>query len=224
MNSGDSEPIAFAPLRINVIPHISAAPTIPTTQSPGDPGAPAPTIPVDTMVPGGDFAGEFGGEFVDAPEPFTEEDCVDLAETIWNTPGMMLGDHLDPDPKKVAKFGRELYKYCTKKGIDPTDWFFDEFGLIAIGGSMAITMYRAHKEHKSETKYDRYKPDKRERETRVLDKPKKTENNDGIIQGEKTVYSEEDTSYKSETTEYAPTDNDALHEPVDEGELEYARL
>jgi len=156
-----------------------------------------------------------GGEFVVQPEEqFTEEDCIEISDMFWNTPGMLAGDHLTPDPVHVTKFGKALYKYCVKKNIDPNDFIFDEMPLLITGGKIATSMWRAHKSHKGDDKlYKQSNPDKPERK---LGKSSKTGNDDGVIHHEHNEYSDEDRQPKQETTEYAP--NETPHETVPENE------
>lgn len=168
------------------------------------------------------FDENFGGDFSEQPEEFSIEDAEDFSEMIWNMPAMFLGEHLEPDPAKLKKFSRELHKYCSKKGIDPSEYMFDELPLMMVGGTMGLTMWKAHKDHKKDG-HDQVVPEHEyARETRILKEPVRTSNDDGMIQGEKTVFTAKEKAFKPETTEYAP------NEPVDMGdgveELEFARL
>jgi len=183
--SADSSDIAinFTPIDIAVIPHIANVPNINVQ---GEPEAAIVSDATDVSVePVADQVIDFGGDFSEpSAEVFTMEDAEDFSEMIWNMPAMFMGDHLEPDPAKLKKFSRELYKYCSKKGIDPSEYLFDELPLMMVGGTMGLTMWRAHKDHKNGDSHDvqSISPEPI-RDDRILENPVKTANDDGIIQG-----------------------------------------
>lgn len=126
----------FSNEKIAVSPHARAN----LTASPGVPEAVAP------------------GGYVEEPEPaavaidgasLTEADCIELSMICVNIPSMFGNPHLERSEAQCTPFGRQLYKYCLKKGIDPADWVFDEFGLVVTGVGLIGGMWSDHKAHKA---------------------------------------------------------------------------
>lgn len=74
----------------------------------------------------------------------TQDSCMDLARIVWNLPGMVWGEHLERTDDQIRPFAREMFRYCKKKQIDPSDYLFDEFGLVIIGLGVAGGMRRDH--------------------------------------------------------------------------------
>jgi hypothetical protein len=71
---------------------------------------------------------------------FGEDDLMILSDSVINTLPCAIWSKLPPIPKeKVEAFNLELYKYCVRKGIDPRDYLFDEFGLVMTGVGIAAT-------------------------------------------------------------------------------------
>ena len=102
---------------------------------------------------------QFGGEGgVGVPEDqapvadFTKEDAILLASSIWNIPGAILGDHLEPDPKLVERFGEQLYGYCVRKEVNLWDYAFEELPLMISGGTLAAAMVKSQLQHMAEEK------------------------------------------------------------------------
>ena len=98
--------------------------------------------------------GEEEGEGIneELPDDFTVEDCEMLCNSIINVPSIFAGAYLIRTPEQVKPFANELYKYCVKKGINPMDYFFDEFGLLIAGVTLAGGMYKDYTEHKEKEK------------------------------------------------------------------------
>lgn len=77
---------------------------------------------------------------------YTEEDTLFITETFWNIPCIFF-DKIPPrDPDKLKKFNTQFFKYCRKKGINPWDYFFDEFPLAMAGIGMGMGIWRDYKE------------------------------------------------------------------------------
>jgi hypothetical protein len=102
-----------------------------------------------------------GVPLLDQPDPFdfrqpeaeaavTFEECRDVTMMIVNIPGMFGMSHLARDERQCAPFAKELHKYCERKGLDPRDWFFDEFGMCLTGFGLVGGMWRDHKEYKAD--------------------------------------------------------------------------
>ena len=106
--------------------------------------------------------------FAPQPDPFdfreaepeaavTLDECKDVTMMIVNIPGMFGMSHLTRDEQQCAPFAKELHKYCERKGLDPRDWFFDEFGMCLTGFGLVGGMWKDHKEYKAEHKNDKKK-------------------------------------------------------------------
>lgn len=89
-------------------------------------------------------------EFDGAGEVTTLEECESLSRMLWNTPGMLMGDHLNRSDEQIKLYGKELYLYCSKKGIDPRDYVGDWMPLAVLTGSMGLGMIKDHKAHKKD--------------------------------------------------------------------------
>lgn len=77
---------------------------------------------------------------------YTEEDLLFITETFWNIPCIFLEKIPPRDPEKLKKFNTQFFKYCRKKGINPFDYFFDEFPLAMAGIGMGMGIWRDYKE------------------------------------------------------------------------------
>ena len=139
--------LPFVHIPIDVVTEVSKLP-IPQLGA-GSPIVDYQTIEDDALSP------------IDQPDPFdfrqpeaeaavTIEECRDVTMMIVNIPGMFGMPHLARDEQQCAPFAKELHKYCERKGLDPRDWFFDEFGMCLTGFGLLGGMYRDHKEYKAE--------------------------------------------------------------------------
>ncbi len=120
----------FSTEQIKVVPHIR----VPTAGSQGLPVGMAPELPAgdpaDLNIPEGDL---------------TEKDCIELTMICVNIPGMFGNPHLERSEAQCTPFGRQLHRYCQKKGIDPSDYIFDEFGMVVTGVGLVGGMWADHK-------------------------------------------------------------------------------
>lgn len=91
-----------------------------------------------------------GAEFSGTGEVTTLEECESLSRMLWNTPGMLMGDHLTRSDEQIKLYGKELYLYCSKKGIDPRDYVGDWMPLAVLTGTMGIGMFKDHKAYKKD--------------------------------------------------------------------------
>lgn len=86
----------------------------------------------------------------------SEKDCVDLVMLTVNIPGMFGNPHLERSEAQCTPFGRQLHRYCQKKGIDPADYIFDEFGLAVTGAALIGGIWADHKAHKAGKKKQKF--------------------------------------------------------------------
>lgn len=140
----------FSTETIKVVPHIRTPPAA----SPGLPEGVAPGFveggEPDLNIPEGDL---------------TEKDCIELTMICVNIPGMFGNPHLERTVEQCTPFGRQLHRYCQKKGIDPSDWVFDEFGLVITGVGLVGGMWADHKTYRVEN--PKRKPKKRKDDVTV---------------------------------------------------------
>ena len=61
---------------------------------------------------------------------FSAEDVFFISDALLNLPTVIWTKLPERDPEKVKTFNEQFWKYCVRKGIDPWDYFFDEFGII----------------------------------------------------------------------------------------------
>lgn len=78
----------------------------------------------------------------------TEKDCIDLVMLTVNIPGLFGNPHLERSEAQCTPLGRQLYRYCIKKGIDPSDYVFDEFGIMVTGVGLVGGMWADHKAYR----------------------------------------------------------------------------
>lgn len=90
-----------------------------------------------------------------APQPgipiasslISEDSTRILAETCINTLPLAIWPKLPRiDEKLVNDFNHEFYLYCQRKGINPMDYLFDEFGLVVCGLGIVSTHYQNYQE------------------------------------------------------------------------------
>ena len=79
----------------------------------------------------------------------SEEDLHEFVVMCMDMPSMIWGDHLQRTDAQVRRFSHQVYLYCTKKGIDPSDYLFDEFGLVFAGAVLVQGMRKDHAEFKA---------------------------------------------------------------------------
>jgi len=99
-------------------------------------------IPITAVLPATESAQASVNPLSSAPVPvsFDVDDLMILSDSVINTLPCAIWSKLPPIPEeKVKAFNLELYKYCVRKGIDPRDYLFDEFGLVMTGVGIAAT-------------------------------------------------------------------------------------
>lgn len=119
--------------------------------------------------PGGEGAPE-GGEEVVEEEEFCLEDSKNICQAMWNIPSVFFGEHLIVDEDQTNGFAKQFHIYCTKKSINPYDYFFDEFGLVMAALPIVQYMKKQHTEFKAtqegakgKTKQDKKSKEEEER-------------------------------------------------------------
>lgn len=146
--------LKFCHIPIDVVTEVSKLP-IPQLDG-GSPAIDYQTIE-DDGVPLLDQPDQFDFRQPEAEAAVTIEECRDVTMMIVNIPGMFGMSHLARDEQQCAPFAKELHKYCERKGLDPRDWFFDEFGMCLTGFGLIGGMWKDHKEYKAEHKNDKKK-------------------------------------------------------------------
>lgn len=135
--SETSSELKFVDEKLHVIPDLAEIFDRPSGAPESAPGAEVQAGP-QVRVPG-----------ITAPElpgpDFSEDDLLFMSEAIWSLPNMVWDRVPVPEPDKLEKWNHQFYRYCVKKGINPFDWFFDEFPLAIATISMGGEMYKGYK-------------------------------------------------------------------------------
>ena len=98
--------------------------------------------------PGGEGAPE-GGEEVVEEEEFSLDDSKNICQAMWNIPSVFFGEHLIVEETQTNGFAKQFHIYCIKKGINPYNYFFDEFGLVMAALPIVQYMKKQHTEFKA---------------------------------------------------------------------------
>ncbi|MHC1576729.1 MAG: hypothetical protein ACXQTE_05185 [Methanosarcinaceae archaeon] len=80
---------------------------------------------------------------------------------VVNLPSVVGLTGVSRSEEEITPFATNLYRYCEKKGIDPSDYIFEEFGLITSGLGLVAGMiieYKAERKEKKEGKKARVDP------------------------------------------------------------------
>ena len=105
-----------------------------------------PPTPIEQPpIEGGAIEGE---EAPPEEEEFSLEDSQNICQAMWNIPSVIFGEHLVLDGSQTNSFAKQFHIYCEKKGINPYDYFFDEFGLIMVAIPIVQYMRKQHIEFK----------------------------------------------------------------------------
>ena len=81
---------------------------------------------------------------------FTKEDSEFFASMIWGVPPAIMGDYIAVDEKLIKEWGKQLFSYCERKGINIYDYVFAELGLVMSTGVIVTSMAVKYREHKKE--------------------------------------------------------------------------
>lgn len=93
--------------------------------------------------------GEAEEEAPPEEEEFSLEDSQNICQALWNVPSVLLGEHLILEATQTNSFAKQFHIYCIKKGINPYDYFFDEFGIAMAGLPLVQHLFKAHREFKA---------------------------------------------------------------------------
>ena len=75
------------------------------------------------------------------PTVQNDEDFVKMVtDAFWNMLPDMLWGLPARDEKKIEIFNKALINYCNKKGIDVSEYLFDELGLVLSGIPLVISI------------------------------------------------------------------------------------
>lgn len=83
---------------------------------------------------------------------FSEQDCHFICQSVLQVPAVIWGKHLIRTDNQVQPFSHAFYNYCVRKGINPWDYFFDEFPLVITGIGLVKGMRDDHLKFKEEQK------------------------------------------------------------------------
>lgn len=91
---------------------------------------------------------EVGGAMGVGQNNMSEEDVHEFIVMILETPSYIWGDHLLRTDAQVKRFSHQVFVYCEKKGLDISEYLFDEFGLIFSGVVLLQGMRKDHADYK----------------------------------------------------------------------------
>ena len=90
-----------------------------------------------------------GEEASPEEEEFSLDDSKNICQAMWNIPSVIFGEHLIVEESQTNGFAKQFHIYCIKKGINPYDYFFDEFGLVMAALPIVQYMKKQHTEFKA---------------------------------------------------------------------------
>lgn len=95
------------------------------------------------------------------PDDYTEEDVMFISESVASLPSIFFPKVPLRTKEQVIPFNHQFYRYCKKKGINPFEFFFDEFGLLMAGAGLAGGIWRDYKDNYGSTRREETKEDKK---------------------------------------------------------------
>lgn len=98
---------------------------------------------------------------VSIPDDYTEEDVMFITESVTSLPSIFFPKVPLRTREQITPFNHQFYRYCKKKGINPFEYFFDEFGLAMAGLGLAGEIWRDYQEHYSKNGKEETKQDKK---------------------------------------------------------------
>lgn len=90
-----------------------------------------------------------GEEAPPEEEEFSLDDSRNICQAMWNIPSVIFGEHLIVEEAQTNGFAKQFHIYCIKKGINPYEYFFDEFGLVIAALPIVQYMRKQHTEFKA---------------------------------------------------------------------------
>lgn len=81
------------------------------------------------------------------PDEYTEDDLLFLTESVASLPSIIFPKIPLRTREQIEPFNKQFFKYCKKKGINPYEYFFDEFGLVIAGVGLAGGIWRDYKDN-----------------------------------------------------------------------------
>ena len=100
----------------------------------------------------GEGAPTEGEEAPPEEEEFSLDDSKNICQAMWNIPSVIFGEHLILDESQTNSFAKQFHIYCVKKGINPFEFLFDEFGLVIAAIPIVQHMRKQHTEFKATQK------------------------------------------------------------------------
>lgn len=82
----------------------------------------------------------------DVSDDYTEDDVMFISESLTALPCIFFPKIPVRTKEQLRPFNHQFYVYCKKKGINPFEFFFDEFGLVISGLGVAGGIWRDYKE------------------------------------------------------------------------------
>lgn len=95
------------------------------------------------------------------PDDYTEDDLMFITESVTSLPSIFFPKVPLRKKEQLTPFNHQFYRYCKKKGINPFEYFFDEFGLFMAGMGLAGGIWRDYKEHYSKNGKELTREDKK---------------------------------------------------------------
>ena len=86
----------------------------------------------------------------------TAEDIFFISDALLNLPTIIWTKLPERDPEKIKIFNKEFHRYCVRKGINPWDYFFAEFGMAMAALPILVSYGKDYNEF--------YKKDKTKKE------------------------------------------------------------
>lgn len=107
----------------------------------------------DSQGPTGDQGQGAAGQAGD----FSAQDVYFISDALLNLPTVIWTKLPERDPEKIKVFNQEFHRYCVRKGVNPWDYFFEEFGLAMAVLPILVSYRTDYIELYSKPKKDKVK-------------------------------------------------------------------